>query len=76
MNYADLHYDEWLADQIACFVTHFECQVCQESLPLKERSKSSYSNTCHSCATEIEKDMVEIHGGRYVADDRFYGDEG
>jgi hypothetical protein len=60
MNYADLHYDEWLADQIACFVTHFECQVCQQELKLKERSKSSYSNTCHTCAAEIEKDMEDM----------------
>ena len=59
MNYADLYYDEWLADQIACFVTHFECQVCEGEFPLKERAKGSYSNTCLTCAAEIKNDLEE-----------------
>ena len=59
------------------------CDVCGEEFLPHMLNTNSFGGqlTCEHCDAEIERDFEqirqEIHGGRgYVADDRFYGDEG
>tara|TARA_R100000008_G_scaffold26216_1_gene14298 strand:- start:515 stop:709 length:195 start_codon:yes stop_codon:yes gene_type:complete len=54
------------------------CDVCGEEFLPHMLNTNSFGGqlTCEHCDAEIAKDMEQIHGGGYVADDRFYGDEG